>query len=58
VSERCDAGQALEYLTVPDKDHVALVEAASPLIPRLFAWTQDRFDGAPAANDCGSLLGL
>lgn len=58
VRERCDAGQALEYLTVPNKDHVALVEAASPLIPRLFAWTQDRFDGIPAANDCGSLPGL
>lgn len=55
VQARCDAGQALEYLTVPEKDHVALVEAASPLIPRLFRWTEDRFADRAAPNDCGSL---
>ncbi len=57
VQARCDAGQALEYLTVPDKDHVALVEAASPLVPRLFQWTEDRFAGIPVTNGCGSLAG-
>lgn len=57
VQARCDTGQALEYLTVPDKDHVALVEAASPLVPRLFQWTEDRFAGVPVTNSCGSLAG-
>jgi len=33
-------------------DHVGLVEASSPLIPELLAWTQDRFDGKPADSTC------
>lgn len=52
---RCDAGQALEYLAVPDRDHVSLVEPASPLIAPLFQWTEDRFAGVAAANGCRSL---
>jgi uncharacterized membrane protein HdeD (DUF308 family) len=54
VQTRCKAGQALEYLTIPGKDHVALVEADSPLIPRLLRWTEDRFAGAPAIDSCRS----
>lgn len=57
VQARCNAGQALDYLTVPEKDHVALVEATSPLIPRLFQWTEDRFVGVAATNRCASLPG-
>lgn len=57
VQARCDAGQALEYLTVPGQDHVALVEADSPLIPMLFQWTEDRFEGVSVTNGCGSLPG-
>jgi hypothetical protein len=54
---RCDAGQVLEYLSVVGKDHVTLVDAASPLIPQLFQWTEDRFAGAPATDGCESLKG-
>lgn len=57
VQKLCDAGQALEYVTVPDKDHVGLVEAASPLIPQLIKWTEDRLAGAPVINGCASLPG-
>lgn len=55
VQRLCDSGQALEYLTIPDKDHVGLVEAASPLIPPLIKWTEDRLAGVPAASGCASL---
>lgn len=51
----CDAGQELEYLPIQDKDHVALVEADSPLIPQLLKWTEDRLRGLPASDNCASL---
>lgn len=55
VQRLCDSGQALEYITVPGKDHVGLVEAASPLVPQLIKWTEDRLAGIPAANACPAL---
>ncbi len=55
VQRLCDSGQALEYLAILDKDHVGLVEAASPLIPPLIKWTEDRLAGVPAANGCASV---
>ncbi|HMR47699.1 MAG TPA: lipase family protein [Arachnia sp.] len=36
-------GEQIDYRTYPGLDHVPLVEAGSPLIPELLAWTQDRF---------------
>lgn len=52
VEDRCDAGQPIDYRTYPGRGHVPLVEADSPLIPELIAWTQDRFAGAPAGDTC------
>jgi hypothetical protein len=53
----CDAGQALDYLEVPDKDHVALVEPDSPLVPQLLEWTEDRFAGMSVPNGCENRAG-
>ena len=52
VSGRCALGGRLDYRTYPGRDHVGVVAAGSPLIPDLLAWTQDRFDGAPAPSSC------
>lgn len=55
VQRLCDSGQALEYVTVQDQDHVGLVEPGSPLVPQLIKWTEDRLAGLPAANACPAL---
>ncbi|WP_107764817.1 lipase family protein [Nocardioides terrigena] len=52
VEERCADGGQVEYRTYPGKDHVPLVEADSPYIDDLVAWTQDRLDGKPARSTC------
>ena len=52
VAARCDAGQPVDYRTYPGRGHVPLVEADSPLIPELLAWTQARFDGAAPTPTC------
>ena len=44
----CQAGEHLQYRTLPGFDHVALVEPNSPLIPYLLSWTEDRFKGMAA----------
>lgn len=53
VAARCAAGQPIDYRTYADRGHVPLVEADSPLLPDLFDWTQDRFDGAVYVPTCG-----
>lgn len=53
VGARCAAGYPVDYRTYAGRDHVGLVEADSPLVPELVAWTADRFDGAPATDTCG-----
>jgi acetyl esterase/lipase len=53
VSARCAAGYAVDYRKYEGRDHVALVQPDSPLIPELLSWTHDRFDGKPATNTCG-----
>ena len=53
VGARCAAGQPIDYRTYPDRGHIPLVEADSPLLPDLFEWTQDRFDGAAYVPTCG-----
>jgi uncharacterized membrane protein HdeD (DUF308 family) len=52
-----DTGQAIDYRSYPGKGHVSLVEAGSPAITDLFAWTADRFAGRSASSDCASLPG-
>ncbi len=52
VEARCAAGQQVDYRRYPGRDHIALVEPDSPLIPDLVAWTRDRFAGEPVAAGC------
>ncbi len=52
VAARCAAGQPVDYRTYPGRGHVPLVEADSPLIPELIAWTQDRLDGVTPTPTC------
>ncbi|KRD43586.1 lipase [Cellulomonas sp. Root930] len=52
VDDRCAAGYAVDYRTYAGRGHVPLVEADSPLVPELLAWTTDRFSGEPAADTC------
>jgi pimeloyl-ACP methyl ester carboxylesterase/uncharacterized membrane protein HdeD (DUF308 family) len=51
----CQAGEKLEYRTYPGLDHVPLVEPNSPLIPYLLSWTENRFENAPAPDNCSTL---
>ncbi len=57
VQARCDAGYGLEYRTYPDRDHVGVVAADSPLLPELIDWTRDRLDGVPPTDTCPSSNG-
>jgi uncharacterized membrane protein HdeD (DUF308 family)/alpha-beta hydrolase superfamily lysophospholipase len=52
VQARCEAGQLVDFRTYPDRDHVGVVSADSPLIPALVDWTRDRFDGLAPAETC------
>jgi uncharacterized membrane protein HdeD (DUF308 family)/alpha-beta hydrolase superfamily lysophospholipase len=52
VQARCEAGQPVDFRTYPDRDHVGVVAADSPLIPELLDWTRDRFDGLAPADTC------
>lgn len=55
VQRRCDAGEQVEYKTYPSFGHVDIVDADSPMIPDLLAWTQKRLEGDPAASTCGPM---
>jgi uncharacterized membrane protein HdeD (DUF308 family)/alpha-beta hydrolase superfamily lysophospholipase len=57
VRARCANGDPLEYRTYPDRDHVGVVAADSPLLPELIEWTQQRLDGLPAADSCADDAG-
>jgi uncharacterized membrane protein HdeD (DUF308 family)/alpha-beta hydrolase superfamily lysophospholipase len=53
AQQRCALGGGpLDYKTYPDRDHVGLVQADSPLIPDLLAWTKDRLARQPAPTTC------
>jgi uncharacterized membrane protein HdeD (DUF308 family)/pimeloyl-ACP methyl ester carboxylesterase len=52
VQARCDADQGVDFRTYPDRDHVGVVAADSPLIPELIAWTRDRLAGLAPADTC------
>lgn len=53
VERQCEAGQVLAYRKYAGRDHLGLVAADSPASKDLVAWTLQRFNGSPAANDCG-----
>jgi uncharacterized membrane protein HdeD (DUF308 family)/acetyl esterase/lipase len=52
VRARCEAGNELEYRTYPDRDHVGVVAADSPLLPELIDWTRDRLEGITPTDSC------
>ncbi len=52
VEQRCADGYALDYRTYAGEDHLSVVADDSALVDELLAWTQDRFDGAPARSTC------
>jgi pimeloyl-ACP methyl ester carboxylesterase len=52
VSERCDAGEGLEYRTYAGRDHLSVVAPDSPLTRDLVQWTQDRLDKIPMSANC------
>lgn len=52
VQTRCDAGDGLEYRTYPDRDHVGVVAADSPLLPELIEWTRDGLEGVAPIDSC------
>jgi acetyl esterase/lipase len=53
ADQRCTSGGGpVDYRTYPDRDHVGVVAADSPLIKDLLAWTTDRFAGKDATDTC------
>ncbi|MBF0687988.1 MAG: DUF308 domain-containing protein [Cellulomonas sp.] len=52
VDERCAAGYAVDHRSYAGLDHVDLVEADSPLVPDLLAWTHERIAGGPPGDTC------
>lgn len=52
VATRCAAGQRIDFHTYPQRDHISLVAADSPLIADLMMWTRDRLDGRASTATC------
>jgi uncharacterized membrane protein HdeD (DUF308 family)/acetyl esterase/lipase len=53
AEQRCASGGGpVDYRTYPDRDHVGVVAADSPLIPDLLEWTAQRFAGEQAGDTC------
>ncbi len=52
VAARCADGQAVDYRRYAGLDHVPLVEAGSPAISDLVAWTVARFADQPGTDTC------
>jgi len=52
VAQQCDAGYELDFRTYPDRTHMGVLDADSPLTEELTAWTVDRFAGDPADSTC------
>lgn len=51
-SAACAAGQRIEYVPYPDRDHLSLVAKDSPLTSKLISWTRSRFAGEPGPESC------
>lgn len=43
VARLCEDGNAVDYRTYAERDHLNIVEADSEMIPDLLRWTEDRF---------------
>ncbi|KZM77181.1 lipase [Cellulosimicrobium sp. I38E] len=54
VGARCAAGQPVDYRVYPERDHVGLVQADSPLAPDLVRWTEARLAGEPPTPTCAA----
>jgi hypothetical protein len=52
VAKQCEAEYELDFRTYPDRTHMGVLEADSPLTEELTAWTADRFAGRPAESTC------
>ncbi len=52
VDRLCAAQQQVDYRTYTGRDHVALVEAGSPLVPDLLDWTRARLSADPVVAGC------
>jgi pimeloyl-ACP methyl ester carboxylesterase len=52
VSQRCTAGQRLEYWRIAGRDHGGIVQPGTPLEEPLTAWTTARFANEPQASGC------
>lgn len=52
VDGLCAAAADVDLRVHPGLGHVPLVEADSPLVPELLAWTRARFDGAATTPTC------
>ncbi|WP_019137270.1 lipase family protein [Cellulomonas massiliensis] len=52
VAARCSSGGSVDYRTYPGRGHVELVEAGSPAVTELVAWTHDRLAGASPRDTC------
>ena len=52
VSQRCDAGQRLDFWSFPDLDHGTIVQPGSKLDDPLVDWTRARFAGEPQPSGC------
>ena len=52
VARLCEDGNAVDYRTYAERDHLNIVEADSAMIPDLLRWTEDRFADQPSEG-CG-----
>jgi hypothetical protein len=52
VAQRCAAGQHLDYRTYPGITHDTIATAASPFVPQVDRWIDDRYRGLPATPTC------
>ena len=52
IRKQCAAGYELDFRGYPDRNHMGVLAADSPLTGELTEWTIDRFEGEPAASTC------
>lgn len=52
IDGMCSSGRVVDYRVFQGFGHIDLVEANSPLIPDLIAWTRDRLAGTEPTSTC------